>query len=346
MRLFVGPFLLVGVALVGLATTARANDMCCSGTCQGGLRWSAGAEATFLHANESSFSLIGVGDLNRPFLTNRALDTEWDAGYRLHLAVEGSDGWGARVRWWDYRASETVNATPDLAGRAIFDLYALDGELTRRIRFFGHDIVGSVGVRHGHFDSWNGIRLLEADNIAEAFGQRYFDGTGITFGLDGRKRVGCSNLAVVWAVRGSVLWGDPRVQSGALAARTAANTNSSINVAAVALGDEGFTETVIAQTPTLGLGSASALVVAHDEKLWTFEAQLGLEWSRYIRCCSRRVFLRAVAEYQRWDMDADALSASAVNLDLDGVTLAADAELLGGTTVDLIGITIGGGVAW
>lgn len=249
----------------------------CDTSC-GKNKWvSFGVEATYLKTDVDASAYDDNLDFGN-------LGYGWDTAPRIWLGCENSCGWGVRARFWDYDAESDSTVLPsefeDGPGPAengedilissldnALGAYAVDLEMTRRCDRGCTERVLSFGARHAQISnevSW-GIADLEHGEQISLENHHWFDGIGLTLGLEGRRPYGCRGFSLYSNVRGSVIWGQ--------------------NQGAV------------------GVWSINLDEAAVDETLWIGEAQLGLEWSRQVNSCGGTVFARVLGEYQHWTVD-------------------------------------------
>lgn len=239
-----------------------------------------GVEATYLRpdfdANEAD-----------PFLGGGVFNYEYEAAPRVWVGVEGASGFGIRARYWDYDAESSFHFVDidteeadfvSVSSAAAFDVYHIDIELTRRCCVAGWSTLGSFGVRHTGMSFQAQAEIvydgISADlDVTMTFLGHRFDGTGLTFAMEGRKPVGRSRLALYWNARGSVLWGDHK----------AAGLDYNVDV------DNGEFSV-----------DTDADLVREDDEMWILEAQVGLEYTHALKC-GGIAFARGAFEYQDYN---------------------------------------------
>jgi len=318
------------VVPVGHCDQIDCGDGCCKKKCCRPKRgFYVGMETTFLSPTTDGSSTrvditdIGGGTTNSYFGEN---NDDVIVGPRIWLGVQG-DKWGVQARYWelDDTAASVVpfGATAGSTSLDVFEAYTLDFELTRKFCRRQTDMVASFGVRHARLSNFNSVsatELVGADlQTASAWTNREMDGTGVTTGLSGLRRIRCSNWSVFWNARGSLLWGDADVR---------------VETSAVGIGPGGST------------GSVNGAVANSDETLFIGEFQLGLQRDYKLKCLPATAFFRGAFEYQVWDIDSNSTAGSNSFAVLGG-TSASDANAAAtAQETTLVGFTLGTGLYW
>lgn len=262
---------------------------------------------------------------------------------RLWLGVQGQC-WGVVGRYFHLRAGENdydpyIPATLDQGYdvNSVFDAYYTDLELTRNFCLHGSKNQFTFGARYAlieHNESVIAMAEVPQGLInGGARSNRQAHGTGLTFGLNGRKplfRNSCAHW--FYNVRSSILWG---------------NTTNSV---------ETWSETILLSAdPDVSAvaGSKNGAIAQLDDDLFIGEVQLGLEWNFAMRCLPARSFFRLAFEYQYWDAgsgNATSNSFSGFSETTGGVTTATSSGTANagapGLQVDLIGFHVGTGFTW
>jgi hypothetical protein len=243
-------------------------------------------EATFLRPDFDDARADVISDATTEF------DFDFEAAPRVWLGVENCCGVGARVRYWEFDAEaefdnqvivpSPVNSVVGTSSCGALDTYVVDLEATKRVCRGCSEWLGSFGVRHvGLGYSAEGTFLnvatgVDSDMTTEDLSRR-FDGTGLTGALEGRRPFGDGDLALVWSVRGSVVWGDNKANK--VEVDIDSDIDGSISV------------------------DTDVDVARESDTLFIGELQAGVEWRRPVRCLSCDVFARAVFEGQWWGLD-------------------------------------------
>ena len=217
-------------------------------------------------------------------------------GPRIWLGVEGMDGWGTRVRYWQMSASQFIfnNNSSTLAADDLsnLDLFTIDAEVTKRGEFGPWKWLGFFGGRYAadrqleSFDNFYESAPLSI-YIAEKF--QYAVG-GVTTGLELSRPIGWGGLEVFSTLRVSPMWGN--------------GSDSEID------------RQLGGSTPSVSFDSHHAGI---DMTIW--EAQVGLQCSKYLACCQGTLFARCGFEFQGWSF-APSSNVAVSNLDLYGVAAA------------------------
>lgn len=253
---------------------------------------------------------------------------------RLWVGVQG-EKWGVIGRYFHMRVGENDHDPFDPFGpvgeqsfdvNSIFEAYYTDLELTRNFCVHGCKTQFSFGARYASIEHDENIyaRTIADDATYTGYGRanRQASGTGLTFGLNGRKPLFCNSCAHwFYNVRSSILWGT--------------------------ILNETETEATADVTPDFGSGAITGAAVSVDDDLFIGEVQLGLEWDFALRCLPAKSFFRAAFEYQYWDAATGSASSGAF-AGFSGATnsqVAVDASAPG-LIVDLLGVSIGTGFTW
>ena len=270
---------------------------------------------------------------------------------RLWVGVQG-ECWGVVGRYFHFRAGENdhdqaipaVRLDPDpiydqgFNANSIFEAYYADLEVTRNFCLHGCKNQFSFGVRYAnieHHESVYGVVEIE-DGLFHggARANRRSDGTGLTFGLNGRKPLFCNSCAHwFYNARTSILWGC--VHNEAETWSEALSLNPSYDAEALA---------------------RNGASVAVEDDLFIGEVQVGLQWDFAMRCLPAKSFFRLAFEYQYWDSSigrATAGSYSGIGV-YDSVTdsipdlvaLSTNYADAPGLKVDMYGFHVGTGFTW
>jgi len=311
------------------------------------LFWVAGVEATFLSPDinstgRASWAVVDVDENRDEVYATEDVDSVYLTP-RIWIGVQGC-AWGANLRYWHLNASENY-FDPSIGQAGTWDdfdcgrpnvgffsmsrleAYTIDLELTRRFCLHDCQMQGSVGVRHADVqfaESITGTALAtDANLFGYAEAERYTRGTGLVFGLYGRKPVfPCSCVHWYYNLRWSALWGPTRtaVETGATVLGTGANA-----------------------------GSVNGAYTCVDDNLFIGEIQLGLEWNYALQCVPANAFFRAGVEYQRWTGGigySEAGSFAGIEVDDDFAQRGSTFASAAAPELDLIGLTLGTGLTW
>lgn len=235
-------------------------------------RWVGGVEATYL---DPRFHSTGNPDADQALKT---VDPGWTAAPRIWLGVENCNGWGARIRYWQLSDEQSRFDITDFQPGSIFDIsqtlkmYDIDAEVTKRMDLGNWNLLGSFG---GRFASLQ--RLVMASNFditspADSFIFLFNNQTnagGVTGSVELSRPIGVGAWEVFGLFRGSALWGETD------ASFTMRENNNG--------------------TPSTNSGSGQ---LNTDLTIW--EAQVGLQCSKYLECCHGTVLARCAFEYQSW----------------------------------------------
>ncbi len=171
---------------------------CCSCACPG---WIAGLELAVLQPHIGSLQIDpGGGAL--------AITPEFDseASPRIFLGYKGSEGLGARVRYWqfDHSAQTSIAGLVDLSLR--LENHALDFEFMQDGEFWNWDVEIAGGFRYGKLGLGIDANILFFPFNAAVT----FEGVGPTVAMAARRPFGSRGLALVAGARGSFMYGDSR----------------------------------------------------------------------------------------------------------------------------------------
>jgi len=307
-------------------------------------------EASFLYMDVDGTQAAGSLDapsipLGAFFVADDAgLDDELTVVPRVWLHAQKCE-WGIGGRLWYLGDSESDFTPLNLLNLNIIGNYNMerlhawtgDAEVTyswHRSAAHHYGVFGNssfqlgMGVRHAEYEN-DSLILANAsftDAIAHssAVAKTDFEGTGITSGIRGTVFLG-GRVSLFWGVRGSVIWGDLTTLS-----QTAATAIYDVDPAAGAINSAG-TES--------------------DEELFIGEAQLGIQWEHRLKCVPATAFFRVAGEYQYWDIDSAAFSAtdSTVQVDILGgpdAIIAAAESRAEAPRLELYGLSIATGFTW
>ena len=280
-----------------------------------------------------------------PLWDNADLDDFYVAP-RIWLGVQGCK-WGLLGRYFHLRAGENdfrpfdpLGTPPSYSFNAnsIFEAYYTDLLVTRNFCLHGCKNQLQFGARYAaieHHESIYGRVVVDNDTLSDAIldasarSNRRAHGTGLTFGLNGRKPLFCNSCAHwFYSAQSSILWGCTHLD---------VETD-----AAVVLADP--SATAIA-------GSIDGARTAIDDDLFIGEIQAGIQWDFALRCLPAKAFFRTAFEYQYWDASSGfAAAGSFAGVQTTGgiptdnqVSATASAP---GIIVDLYGVSVATGFTW
>ncbi len=237
------------------------------------------------------------GAVNAQSITNprndRLIDFDWGLEYstRYTLGYSGGDGFGGRVRYWEFGedadesavasrnqmlTNEGINrgfvfANPGqrFVARQNLELDVLDAEGTFHRDNASHAFTASVGARFAEIDEELTTAAFAGTGALTGLSVRdyNFRGVGPTVSLLGRKRLWTTNWAIFSSGRFSLLYGESQENSS---------------------GQD-------------SLGSFSFEHNSYDRIVPVIELQSGVEWSRCCECFGGSTFFaRAALEGQSW----------------------------------------------
>ena len=266
---------------------------------------------------------------------------------RLSLGVQG-ECWGVMGRYFHLRAGEhahdqmipAIRLDPNpvydegFDANSLFEAYYTDIELTRNCCLHGCKNQFSFGVRYAeiehHESIYGAVEIEEGLLHGGARANRRSSGTGLTFGLNGRKPLFCNSCAHwFYNARSSILWGCTKNEAETWAESIVLDPN----VDAIA-------------------GARNGAVAEIDDDLFIGEVQVGIEWDFALRCLPAKSFFRVAFEYQYWDASAGhagAGSFAGLEQTTPTTTTVADATTFAdapGLVVDLYGFHVGTGFTW
>lgn len=225
---------------------------------------------------------------------DRLIDFDWSLEYstRYTLGYSGGDGFGGRVRYWEFgedadesavagltqrltnefvNQGATVVANPGerYTARQTLDLDVFDVEGTFHRDNASHAFTASVGGRFAELDENVTTAAFAANGMMNSVSIRdyNFRGFGPTVSLLGRKRLWTTNWAIFTTGRFSLLYGESQQNSNGVDA----------------------------------MGSVSFEHNSYDRIVPVIELQSGVEWSRCCECFGGSTFFaRAALEGQSW----------------------------------------------
>ena len=258
---------------------------------------------------------------------------------RLTLGKQINDCWGIQFRYWDFRLRDgfgsnapfpAVGTQPDLgivAGNDSLHAYTLDLEATRCFCFRGHNVLGTLGVRHASLDHSQGLTAFGQTVGGDSFTLTSLnaigmDGTGLTSSLFTTRPL---QKNCCWSIYGggrtSYLFGN----SSGLAITSAT-----------------------VQTTTGSASSVNGALADGGDSMFVGEFQTGLQWSRCLRGCNAQAFLRGGFEYQYWNAGGDGILAAATSTAASTQGTATVVATTLDTSFDrhLIGFGLSAGFSW
>ena len=261
----------------GLCSDCGYADCCCTHC-----GFEAAVEGTYLQP-----------DVSRGFFAIGSARYDFEPSPRFWVGSTFENDWGWRVRYWDFDAEASVSdnsIAPDLAiflsGDEFLSALAVDEEVTRRLRLDLWCLTGSVGIRSAEIERSDLFNIRAVDLVSDTASVsisdvlRSFEGTGVTFAVDGRRPLGGSHVAAIFNARGSVLWGSNRAEATADLFQYA---------------PDGAGNIVLTNQTSISLDGED------DDTLWIGEFQAGLEWSQPLDSFGDAIlFIRGAFELQGW----------------------------------------------
>lgn len=261
--------------------------------------WYSGVEMTYVNIDARTGGQITLSqsDTTAPGIASVSiLDGNGlnDRGFapRLWVGHRFGEKWAVQARYWNLNRNishfPNQSAPPTGTNFATFtevdrmDASALDVEAVRSFHPGDWKIDAFVGGRHatlgvdsqihdfGVFTTGNFTNLV----LANGFG---FDGTGVTYGLSVRRKIGDTNAFVFASARGSTLAGYS--DSYGRAAGTVASSPSA---------------------PLVGAATVRRNNAKSD--LYIAEIQMGVEWNYELKNYPANFFFRTGYEYQDWNI--------------------------------------------
>ncbi|WP_166831046.1 Lpg1974 family pore-forming outer membrane protein [Thalassoroseus pseudoceratinae] len=252
-----------------------------------------GYEAVIVKPYFSSNSAVNAEAIGNP-RDDRLIDFDWSLEYstRYTLGYSGSDGFGGRVRYWEFGedADESAVASPNqlltnqyvnrgalvtagpgqrYVARQNLGLDVFDVEGTFHRDNARHAFTASVGVRFAELDEDLTTAAFTAAGapISSSIRDYNFRGVGPTVSLLGRKRLWTTNWAIFASGRFSLLYGESQENS----------TGQDV------------------------IGAYSFRHNSYDRIVPVVELQTGVEWSQPCECFGGSTFFaRAGLEGQSW----------------------------------------------
>ncbi len=263
------------------------NAVDCDACCHATAGWTGGVEITvvqpfFEDARNPSTNLAGLVGLLGGAGTPSTASFGMNPAPRFWIGKQNCDGFGGRVRYWQYDQSAGPVASP-LGGPGLtetvlagLEVHALDVEMTQVINWDRWVFTLSGGGRYGSVHLTDAASFAAAGPVAlNTLTSQRFDGGGPTVALEGKRYLGSSNLALFANSRASLLYGNVK------------------RSAAIAIVDP-------QDVTGFGLDGLAAAVGSRGNDLITvLELQVGAEWSREIRY-GAKFFARGAAEAQVW----------------------------------------------
>lgn len=295
--------------------------------------WIGGVEATFLapiiSGKTVETAILDVGSANGVEVIDNLGIEKMTFAPRFWLGIN-NDGWGLVGRFWYLNdtqyAGETVPFGPDefaFRGQNRLKLYTIDLEMTRSFRWYDAMLEASFGARHASVEYRSSLDESASYGTtvatAESTSYRRFDGTGITFSLNGRHPLWRnSSLHWIWNARGSTIFGS-------------AGYNVSANNRL--LDTNGWVTADLSQQATF------------NDTLFIAELQTGIQWELSLQTVPATAFFRVLCEYQYWGGVND------VDLGIQNVTVGSTAAIgsaayARGINLDLIGVSFAAGFTW
>ncbi len=250
---------------------------------------------------------------------NREFDYDYDSSQRYWLGIMNDQGFGGRIRYWFFDqnsdretfvspAAAITMLTPDLPGalpqtpsggnvgdsvsaKAELEMYTLDFEMVQRVQRNLWDFDLGGGLRHAAVgQKYQAASTTAGTTSVSKVGHR-FDGIGPTVFMELRRPVGGSQLAIVANTRGSLLYGDSKLN---------------------------------ARRFTVGGNDFGSIKTRKKEVRGIAELQVGLEWALWMIGDSR-CYVQGLWEGQQWFGAGNAVSDSG-DMGLTGFSASARLE--------------------
>ncbi len=310
-----------------------------------------GVEAVFLNPDINGAPVNYVFSEGDPLVTaaqfgpangQASLDDIYGAP-RISIGCQGCK-WGIVGRYFHLRAGEhdhdfyDITAVPPPAEHSydvnsILEAYYTDIELTRNFCLHGCKNQFAFGVRYALIEHHESIyaRSNTIDGLLAAYARRnrQAHGTGLTFGLNGRKPLfPCSCVHWYYSARGSVLWGCSHNE----------------------VESEARVDSLGAGAAVAAAGSIDGAIARVNDDLFIGEIQAGLQWDFALRCLPAKAFFRTAFEYQYWDASLGGAASGSFAGVADGgagtASQVAASSSAPGLIVDFVGFSIGSGFTW
>lgn len=310
------------------------NGACPLDDCNRCPNWYSGTEFTFLALNTSSASLTRSSVSNGADGVDLSSSGDLDGfTYAPRIWLGRQFGrWGVVARYWqlsDNNSQGNVFQAPLFNPASSFSqaiqMQALDLEATRSVCYCDWKFDGFLGARYASFNNNSTTSAVGAFNggadiaTSAAAAGTDFSGTGLTFALQARKPLFCTNVHLFASGRGSVLWG---------------NADSYAH-----------TETTAASFPGAVAINASGAAASGSTEMWIGEFQLGAQWEYQLTCLPAVAFFRTAFEYQIWDIQGSGLATSFSTSTANATNAFASAQS-GASNVQLYGVSVGTGLTW
>jgi hypothetical protein len=206
-----------------------ACDTCCA-TCCGNTGLIVLGEATFFRYHRADGVRVGTG------APGEDVEFDFEVAPRITVGYAGSDGFGARLRWWDY--DHTAGTNDGNNSFMTVDTFTLDVELFDTIccgPCWALEVSG--GIRYNEFDE----RMVDVPSNDERLNS--FEGWGGIVGLELRRSIGC-NSALFARTRGAILMDDKTVfnRDGSVIGNNTVLRDSTQGMVEIALGFEYCTQ--------------------------------------------------------------------------------------------------------
>jgi hypothetical protein len=235
--------------------------------------WIGGVEATYL---DPRFHASGNPQADQSL---KLVDPGWTAAPRIWLGMENSNGWGSRVRYWQLSDEQSRFDITNIQPSSVYDIsqtlkmYDIDAEVTKRMELGSWNLLGSFGGRFASLARLDSASAFDTTPPADTFEFLFNNQTnagGITGSIEVSRPIGIGAWEVFGLFRASELWG---------------NTNASFDM----------------RENNNGTPSSNDFSDRFNSDLTIWEAQVGLQCSKYVECCGGMVLARCGFEYQSWN---------------------------------------------
>lgn len=250
--------------LASLQTQLAAQDAdTVNAECCATSNWYAGVDIGILKPHLGAWSEAYFGG---PAI-QRTPEFDYAVAPRIWLAYDGPAGLGVRVAYWQIDTSTDpilIQGDADFYRQSGVEAHALDFDVTQRgsLGYLEFQLAG--GVRYARLaTNWNEVAVN--DPFYESLDYS-FEGVGPTLALDVRRPFGSRGLAFVGGARTSWLFG---------------------------------TSKAIEERWDFGAPYRYGIEV-EDHLMQTWDAKVGMEWSRALGAINGQLTLRALWEAQSW----------------------------------------------
>ena len=205
--------------------------------------------------------------------TQKDPDFDYEVSPRIWVGYQNSNGFGARVRYWQWDHGTDVFDYDGDDKHQSLEVHVLDIERTQLVCWGPLEATFAGGVR------WAKVVNTAIDWDDDGYSGMDFEGGGPTVALDLRRPFGCQNLAWITNSRGSVIFGDTNI------AKTTPTPEPEPEISTL--------------DSTSSHGWDTDRYRFDDDLILTVDFQTGLEYHRQLANC-RTLSIRALMEGQFW----------------------------------------------